>query len=91
VETDADLDGRFELVQILERGKLLENRLDSDGNGRTDRIQDFRKGYLSVEDFDTDEDNRPDLRMTYGKDGALLKISVLNAGEPTTPPADKRK
>jgi hypothetical protein len=89
VETDADLDGRFELVQILEGGKLMENRLDSDGNGRTDRLQDFRKGYLSVEDFDTDEDSRPDLRMTYGKDGTLLKISILNAPEPAAAPRNK--
>ena len=79
VEVDADLDGRFETTRIYEAGKLIEVRIDSDGNGRTDRIQDFRKGYLSAEEFDTDEDGAADLRMTFGKDGALLKVSVLGS------------
>ncbi|MEO8358713.1 MAG: hypothetical protein ABI672_01685 [Vicinamibacteria bacterium] len=79
VETDSDLDGVFDLVQIYEHGKLAESRIDSDNNGRTDRIQDFRPGYLATEDFDTDEDGVADLRMTYARDGSLLKIAVLNA------------
>jgi len=78
VEVDADLDGRFELSRVYEAGRLVEVRIDSDGNGRTDRVQDFRKGYMSAEDFDTDEDGAADLRMTFGKDGALLKVSVLH-------------
>lgn len=77
VETDTDLDGRFERTQIYEAGKLIESRVDSDGNGRTDRIQDFRKGYLSTEDFDTDEDGMPNLRLTFGKDGRLVKVAVI--------------
>jgi hypothetical protein len=79
VEVDTDLDGRFETTLLYESGKLAEIRIDSDGSGRADRIQDFRKGYLSSEDFDTDEDGRPDLRMTFGKNGALLKVSVLSS------------
>ncbi len=77
VEVDTDLDGRFELTRIYEAGKLVENRIDSDGDGKTDRIQDFRKGYLSTEDFDTDEDGTPNLRLTFGRDGVLLKVSVI--------------
>ena len=77
VEADTDLDGRFELTQIYESGKLIENRIDSDGDGKADRIQDFRKGYLSSEDFDTDEDGTPNLRMTFGKDGSLLKVTMI--------------
>ena len=91
VEVDADLDGRFEITRIYEAGKLVEVRIDSDGDGRTDRIQDFRKGYLSAEDFDTDEDGTPDLRMTFGKDGALLKVSVLGSGRKTGPRPDDRR
>ncbi len=78
VEVDSNLDGRPELIQIFEGGRLAENQVDSDGNGLIDRRQDFRKGYLSVEEFDTDEDGTPDLRMTYAKDGSLLKAVVLN-------------
>ena len=83
VEADTDLDGRFELTQVYEGGKLVEIRIDSDGNGKVDRIQDFRKGYLSSEDFDTDEDGAPNLRMTFGKDGGLLKVSIINPGRTT--------
>ena len=79
VEIDADLDGRFELSRIYEGGKLTEIRIDSDGNGRADRIQDFRKGYMSAEDFDTDEDGAADLRMTFGRNGELLKVEVLRS------------
>lgn len=82
VEVDTDLDGRFELTQIYEAGKLSEIRIDSDGNGRTDRVQDFRKGYLASEDFDTDEDGIPNLRLTFSKDGGLLKVSVSPPGRP---------
>lgn len=85
VDTDEDLDGRFELARIYTAGKLTEIQIDSDGNGRVDRIQDFRKGYLSEEDFDTDEDGTPDLRMTFGRDGELLKVSVANSRRPTGP------
>ncbi len=91
IDVDSDLDGRFEAVQIFEGGRLAESRIDSDGNGRTDRIQDFRKGYLSAENFDTDEDGLPNLRMTYAKDGTLLKIAILQAKEPATVPADQRR
>jgi len=83
VEADTDLDGRFELTQIYEGGKLSEIRIDADGNGRTDRIQDFRKGYLASEDFDTDEDGTPNLRLTFSKDGALLKVSVTPSSRPS--------
>jgi len=83
VEVDTDRDGRFELTRIYEAGRLVEIRIDSDGDGRTDRIQDYRKGYLSAEDFDIDEDGTPDLRMTFGKDGALLKVSILGSGPKT--------
>lgn len=79
VESDTDLDGRFELTQIFEGGRLAEARIDSDGNGRADRIQDFRPGYLRSEDFDTDGDGAANLRMTYSSDGAILKIAVLKA------------
>lgn len=82
VEVDGDLDGRFETVRAYEAGKLAEIRIDSDGNGRTDRVQDFRKGYLSDEDFDTNEDGRADLRMTFARDGVLLKVSVLASARP---------
>ena len=85
VEADTDLDGRFELTQIYEAGKLVENRIDSDGNGKTDRIQDFRKGYMSSEDFDTDEDGTSNLRLDFGKDGALLKVSVIGSTRPAAP------
>jgi hypothetical protein len=80
VEADEDSDGRFEITRLYEAGKLTEIRIDSDGNGRVDRVQDFRKGYLSEEDFDTNEDGAPDLRMTFGKDGALLRVSVQTSG-----------
>ena len=83
VEADTDLDGRFELTQIYESGKLSENRIDSDGNGKTDRIQDFRKGYLTSEDFDTDEDGTSNLRLTFGKDGGLIKVSVIGSTRPS--------
>jgi hypothetical protein len=83
VEADADLDGRFERIQIYERGKLMEVRIDGDGNGKPDRIQDFRQGYLSSEDFDTDEDGTGNLRMTFSKEGALLKVTVAGAPRPT--------
>lgn len=83
VETDADLDGVFELVQVHEAGRLAETRIDSDRNGRADRFQNFRGGYLAFEDFDTDEDGRSDLRLTFAKDGTLLKVT-------TTRPADQR-
>lgn len=79
VETDSDLDGVFELVQIHERGLLAEARIDSDGNGRADRIQDFRAGYMAFEDFDTNEDGRPDLRLTFARDGSLLKVTTRPA------------
>ena len=85
VEADADLDGRFELTRIYEAGKLIENRIDSDGNGKTDRIQDFRKGYLSDEEFDTDEDGAANLRLTFGVDGALRKVSVIGPGPAAGP------
>lgn len=77
VETDSDLDGNFEHVQVFERGTLAEVRLDSDHNQRTDRVQDYRPGYLASEDFDTDEDGSPELRMTFAKEGGLLKVVVL--------------
>jgi len=77
VESDTDLDGLFELVQIYEAGKLVRAEIDSDANGRPDRFQDFRGGFLSSEDFDTDEDGAPNIRMTYDKDGRLLKASIL--------------
>lgn len=77
VETDSDLDGNFEHVQIFERGVLAEVRLDSDHNGRTDRVQDYRPGYLAAEEFDTDEDGAPELRMTFSKERALLRVAVL--------------
>jgi len=80
VEADLNLDGRFEVTRLYDAGKLTEIRLDSDGNGRVDRVQDFRKGYLSEEDFDTDEDGLPDLRMTFGEDGGLLKVAVTKPG-----------
>jgi len=83
VEADTDLDGRFELTQIYESGKLSENRIDSDGNGKTDRIQDFRKGYLTSEDFDTDEDGISNLRLTFGTDGRLIKVSVIGSPRPS--------
>lgn len=79
VEVDEDLDGRFEITRLYEAGRLTQVRIDSDGNGRVDRVQDFRKGYLSEEDFDTNEDGAADLRMTFGKEGALLKVSVLTS------------
>ncbi len=82
VEVDADLDGRFELTRVYEAGKLTEIRIDSDGNGRTDRVQDFRKGYLGDEQFDTNEDGTADLRMTFGRDGALIKVSMPGSGRP---------
>jgi len=82
VEVDGDLDGRFETVREYAAGNLAEIRIDSDGSGRTDRVQDFRKGYLSDEDFDTDEDGRADLRMTFARDGVLLKVSVLGSTRP---------
>ena len=82
VEVDGDLDGRFETIRGYEAGKLTEIRIDSDGNGRTDRVQDFRKGYLSEEDFDTNEDGRADLRMTFARDGVLLKVTVLGSVRP---------
>jgi hypothetical protein len=75
VEIDGDLDGRFELVRIYQAGTLVENRIDSDHDGRADRIQDFSKGYLSAEDFDIDENGTADIRMTYARDGSLLKVS----------------
>jgi hypothetical protein len=78
VEIDSDLDSRFDLIRIYEAGKLVRAEIDSDGNGRTDRIQDFRQGYLSGEDFDTNEDGAADLRMTFSKEGGLLKVSILN-------------
>jgi hypothetical protein len=84
VEVDSDLDGKFELTRAYEAGRLVENRIDSDGNGRADRVQDFRKGYMAFEDFDTDEDGSANLRMAYGMDGTLLKISVLPPG-PSAP------
>ena len=37
----------------------------------------FRSGYLAAEDFDTDEDGSADLRMTYARGGALLKVTML--------------
>ncbi len=86
VEVDSDLDGKFELTRVYEADRLVENRIDSDGNGRTDRVQEFRNGYMVFEDFDTDEDGDANLRMEYGKDGTLLKISVL----PPAPPAAVR-
>lgn len=79
VETDADLDGVFEVVQIHENGRLAETRIDSDRNGRADRIQDFRSGYLAFEDFDTDEDGRPDLRLTFARDGSLRSVTTTPA------------
>ncbi|MBX7184724.1 MAG: hypothetical protein K1Y01_06200 [Vicinamibacteria bacterium] len=85
VEADMDQDGRFERVQIYEHGKLTAVRIDSDGNGKPDRIQDFRLGYLSSEDFDTDEDGTSNLHMTFGKDGALLKVVVTGAARPGGP------
>jgi hypothetical protein len=81
VETDADLDGLFEVVQIYEAGRLAETRVDTDRNGRVDRISDFRAGYLAFEDFDTDEDGRSDLRMTFAKDGTLINVTTTRAGE----------
>jgi hypothetical protein len=78
VETDADLDGIFEVVQIHEAGRLAETRIDTDGNGRVDRIQDFRAGYLAFEDFDTNEDGRSDLRLTFAKDGTLINVSTTH-------------
>lgn len=81
VETDSDLDGNFEHVQIFERGVLAEVRLDSDHNGRTDRVQDYRPGYLAAEDFDTDEDGAPELRMTFSKERTLLRVEVLKTGD----------
>lgn len=83
VETDADLDGIFEVAQIHEAGRLAELRIDSDRNGRADRIQDFRAGYLAFEDLDTDEDGRADVRLTFAKNGTLIKVT-------TTPPAGPR-
>lgn len=77
VETDADLDGVFEVVQIHEAGRLAETRIDSDGNGRADRFQDFRASYLAFEDFDTDEDGRPDLRLTFARNGTLIKVTTM--------------
>lgn len=79
VEIDSNLDGVFEVVQIHEGGRLAEIRIDSDHNGRPDRIQDFRAGYLAFEDFDTDEDGRSDLRLTFGRDGALTKVTTARA------------
>jgi hypothetical protein len=86
VEVDADGDGRFERTQLYEAGKLAEIRIDSDGDGKIDRIQDFRKGYLSTEDFDTDEDGTPNVRLTFGKDGALMKVLVLQPHPPSGHP-----
>lgn len=88
VETDSDLDGNFEHVQIFERGTLAEVRLDSDHNGRTDRVRDYRPGYLESEEFDIDEDGAPELRMTFAKEGGLLKVVVLKPASPIsgTPP-----
>ena len=86
VEADTDLDGRFEVTRIYEAGKLVEIRIDSDGNGKVDRIQDFRMGYLSSEDFDTDEDGTSNLRLSFGEDGALLKVSVIASARPAGPP-----
>ena len=80
VEVDEDLDGRFEITRAYEAGKLTEVRIDSDGNGKADRLQDFRSGYLDAEEFDTDEDGSPDLRMTFRKDGTLVKVAVLHQG-----------
>ena len=77
VETDSDLDGNFEHVQVYENGTLAETRIDSDNNGRVDRVRDYRPGYLAAEDFDTNEDGSAELRMTYAKGGALLKVTVL--------------
>lgn len=83
VETDADLDGVFEIIQIHESGRLAETRVDTDRNGRTDRIQDFRAGYLAFEDFDTNEDGRSDLRLNFARDGSLIRV--------TTPRPDSRR
>lgn len=79
VEIDADLDGRFELTRIYVAGKLDENRIDSDGNGRVDRVQKFEGAFMSAEDFDTDEDGAANLRMTFSKEGTLLRVSILQA------------
>jgi hypothetical protein len=87
VETDSDLDGNFEHTQIFEGGILAEVRLDSDHNRRPDRVQNYRPGYLADEEFDADEDGEPDLRMTFAREGGLVKVLVLkpsaaNAGAP---------
>lgn len=87
VESDTDLDGLFELVQIYEGARLVRVELDSDGNGRPDRFQDFRNGFLSSEDFDTDEDGSPNLRMTYKEDGSLVSTAILQEATGELEPA----
>jgi len=84
VEIDANRDGQFDLVQVYEDAKLVRVEIDSDGNGRTDRIQDFHEGFLASEDFDTDEDGAPNLRMTYNRDGKLLKVTIVADAEGPT-------
>jgi hypothetical protein len=80
IQIDSDHDGTFETARVFEKGRLVEIRIDGDANGRVDRVQDYRRGFMDAEDFDTNEDGQPDLRMTYGRDGALIRVTVLAPG-----------
>ncbi len=77
-EYDKDGDGRFERVEVVEKGRIGRIELDTDRDGRLDRWQDWTSGRLLSETVDTDQDGRPDLRLRFGPKGGIAGIDKLS-------------
>ena len=79
-EIDLNFDGRTDVTQTWDDGRMTKEEIDADFDGRKDWTDYYDvEGARSHAEWDTDFDGRPDLTR-YFKEGKLSKVEMDTDG-----------
>jgi hypothetical protein len=78
-EHDERGDGHITRIEVIEGDRVVRVELDTNGDGKIDRWQQWAGGQITTESLDTDGDGKPDRTLTYGPDGAVVRVDRAGA------------